>query len=142
MGGAACVLAIAQMVMDAKLPVRLRVLIPAVENLMKLNVPIFATEGTANFLNQRGYPVEKVHWSKIESKVIELIKSGKIDFIINLPKNYSHTELENGYKIRTAAVGHGCTLLTNIEKANVFLQALTQKNEHEVRALGDQNYLT
>ncbi|MDR3450316.1 MAG: leucyl aminopeptidase family protein [Alphaproteobacteria bacterium] len=32
MGGAACVLAIAQMVMDAKLPVRLRVLIPAVEN--------------------------------------------------------------------------------------------------------------
>jgi leucyl aminopeptidase len=32
MGGAACVLAIANMVMDAKLPVRLRVLIPAVEN--------------------------------------------------------------------------------------------------------------
>jgi leucyl aminopeptidase len=32
MGGAACVLAVAKMVMDAKLPVRLRVLIPAVEN--------------------------------------------------------------------------------------------------------------
>ena len=32
MGGAACVLAVASMVMDAKLPVRLRVLIPAVEN--------------------------------------------------------------------------------------------------------------
>ena len=32
MGGAACVLGLAQMIMDAKLPVRLRVLIPAVEN--------------------------------------------------------------------------------------------------------------
>jgi leucyl aminopeptidase len=32
MGGAACVLALAQMVMDARLPVRLRVLVPAVEN--------------------------------------------------------------------------------------------------------------
>ena len=32
MGGAACVLALAHMVMDARLPVRLRVLIPAVEN--------------------------------------------------------------------------------------------------------------
>ena len=32
MGGAACVLAIASMVMDAQLPLRLRVLIPAVEN--------------------------------------------------------------------------------------------------------------
>jgi leucyl aminopeptidase len=32
MGGAACVLAIAAMIMDAQLPVRLRVLIPAVEN--------------------------------------------------------------------------------------------------------------
>ncbi len=32
MGGAACVLGLAQTIMDAKLPVRLRVLIPAVEN--------------------------------------------------------------------------------------------------------------
>jgi len=37
MGGAACVLAIAAMVMDAKLPVRLRVLIPAVENSISAN---------------------------------------------------------------------------------------------------------
>ena len=32
MGGAACVLGLAQMIMDAKLPIRLRVMIPAVEN--------------------------------------------------------------------------------------------------------------
>src|SRR5262245_24394910 len=32
MGGAACALGLAQMIMDAKLPVRLRVMIPAVEN--------------------------------------------------------------------------------------------------------------
>jgi leucyl aminopeptidase len=32
MGGAACVLALAQLIMQAKLPVRLRVIIPAVEN--------------------------------------------------------------------------------------------------------------
>lgn len=32
MGGAACTLALAQLIMDAKLPVRLRVVIPAVEN--------------------------------------------------------------------------------------------------------------
>jgi leucyl aminopeptidase len=32
MGGAACVLALARMVMDARLPVRLRILVPAVEN--------------------------------------------------------------------------------------------------------------
>jgi leucyl aminopeptidase len=32
MGGAACTLAVAHMIMDARLPVRLRVLIPAVEN--------------------------------------------------------------------------------------------------------------
>jgi len=32
MGGAACVLGLAQMIMDAKVPVRLRVMVPAVEN--------------------------------------------------------------------------------------------------------------
>ena len=37
MGGAACVLALAQLVMDAKLPIRLRVIIPAVENAISGN---------------------------------------------------------------------------------------------------------
>ncbi len=37
MGGAACILALAAMIMDAKLPVRLRVLIPAVENSVAAN---------------------------------------------------------------------------------------------------------
>ena len=37
MGGAACALAIARMVMDAKLPVRLRLMIPAVENSVSSN---------------------------------------------------------------------------------------------------------
>ena len=37
MGGAACILALATMIMDAKLPVTLRVLIPAVENSVSAN---------------------------------------------------------------------------------------------------------
>lgn len=37
MGGAAAVLALAQLIMDAKLPVRLRVIIPAVENAISAN---------------------------------------------------------------------------------------------------------
>jgi len=37
MGGAACILALATMIMDAKLPIRLRVLIPAVENSVSSN---------------------------------------------------------------------------------------------------------
>lgn len=37
MGGAACILALATMIMDAKLPVKLRVLIPAVENSIASN---------------------------------------------------------------------------------------------------------
>ncbi len=37
MGGAACILALATMIMDAKLPVKLRVLIPAVENSVSSN---------------------------------------------------------------------------------------------------------
>ncbi len=37
MGGAACILALATMIMDAKLPIKLRVLIPAVENSIASN---------------------------------------------------------------------------------------------------------
>ena len=54
MGGAACVLALAQMVMDARLEVRLRVLIPAVENAVAGN----AFRPLDVFASRKGLTVE------------------------------------------------------------------------------------
>jgi leucyl aminopeptidase len=54
MGGAACVLALAQMVMDARLKVRLRVLIPAVENAVAGN----AFRPLDVFASRKGLTVE------------------------------------------------------------------------------------
>jgi leucyl aminopeptidase len=54
MGGAACVLGLAHMIMDAKLPVQLRVLIPAVEN----SVSGWAYRPGDVFVSRKGLSVE------------------------------------------------------------------------------------
>nr|QID54893.1 carbamoyl-phosphate synthate large chain [Blattabacterium sp. (Ischnoptera deropeltiformi)] len=86
---------------------------------------LFATAGTNNFLSENGIPSIKVYWPNVKkfSNVIDLIKSRKLDLIINIPKNLSKSELDNDYAIRRYAVDFNIPLLTNARLAKVFIQA-------------------
>jgi carbamoyl-phosphate synthase large subunit len=89
---------------------------------------IYATEGTARFLNENGIPAIRVYWpSDPESKpqALQLLHEKKIDLVVNLPKNLSSAELSNGYKIRRAAIDLNIPLLTNARLATAFIRAFT-----------------
>jgi carbamoyl-phosphate synthase large subunit len=89
---------------------------------------IYATEGTARFLNENGIPAIRVYWpSEPESKpqALQLLHEKKIDLVVNLPKNLSSAELSNGYKIRRAAIDLNIPLLTNARLATAFIRAFT-----------------
>src|SRR5438874_92950 len=67
-----------------------------------LGIGFFATQGTAEFLNQYGIKSVVVHWP-LENRspnAGELIEQRKIDLVINIPKNFQETELTNDYYIR------------------------------------------
>jgi carbamoyl-phosphate synthase large subunit len=96
--------------------------IEVIDNLYKLNVPIYATRGTSKFLEDRGYKVETVHWNR-NPRAVDIIIEGKVDFVININKNLSVDELHNNSKIRKTAVKCGCSLLTNLEKTLSYLRA-------------------
>ena len=93
------------------------------------------------FMDESGIPITSVYWP-LEGKspnALDLIQSGKVDLVVNIPKDASAEELTNDYKIRRAAVDHGVPLITNIQLAQRLAQALLRKSldSLEIRSWGE-----
>ncbi|MCM1519574.1 MAG: carbamoyl-phosphate synthase (glutamine-hydrolyzing) large subunit [Lachnoclostridium sp.] len=89
---------------------------------------IYATGGTCNFLNENGIPAIRVYWPSEpdrQPQAVQLLHEHKIDLVVNIPKNYSTSELTNGYKIRRAAIDLNIPLLTNARLASAYIEAFT-----------------
>ena len=88
---------------------------------------IFATSGTAKFLNEHGIKATPVMWPdedpNAENNVMQMIADHRFDIIINIPKNHTKRELTNGYRIRRAAIDHNIPLITNARLASAFINA-------------------
>jgi len=106
-----------------------------VKRLADLGFRIVATEGTAEMLQRNGMDVEVV--SKYfegdgsdDGTVVELIRSGEIDLVINTPYGQSGPRVD-GYEIRTAAVAADIPCITTVAGAAAAIQgieALTRSN--------------
>lgn len=101
-------------------------LLKAQHLLAELGLEFYATQGTASFMMSNGIPVQLLYWP-LENKqpnTLDYIKTGKIDLVINIPKNYQEEELTNDYMIRRTAVDYGVPLITNRQIAQRFAEAL------------------
>ena len=76
------------------------------------------------------FPVVPVRWPLEQSSpnALELIRTGQVDLVVNIPKSASDEELQNDYIIRRAAVDHGVPLITNIQLAQRLADALLRKS--------------
>ena len=95
--------------------------------LQKKGYNIYATLGTAKFLNENGIKATPVMWPDenptAENNVMQMIADHRFDLIINIPKNHTKRELTNGYRIRRAAIDHNTPLITNARLASAFINA-------------------
>jgi len=95
--------------------------------LTKAGYTIYASEGTAKFLNENGAKAIAVAWPDEENSdrenVMEMIHDHRFDLIVNIPKNHSKRELTNGYRIRRGAIDHNIPLITNARLASAFIEA-------------------
>ena len=66
-------------------------------------------------------------WRNRRRITLDYLSQGKIDLVINIPKNYQEEELTNDYIIRRRAVDFGVPLITNIQLAERFVEALARK---------------
>ncbi|MBI4655716.1 MAG: carbamoyl-phosphate synthase (glutamine-hydrolyzing) large subunit [Elusimicrobia bacterium] len=89
---------------------------------------LFGTRGSADFLNSHSVECKSLPWPDQGKKpdVTDFIKSGKIDLVVNIPKNLSKTELKNDYIIRRTAVDHNIPLITNARLAAAFIAAFSR----------------
>ncbi|MCA0389662.1 MAG: carbamoyl-phosphate synthase (glutamine-hydrolyzing) large subunit [Bacteroidetes bacterium] len=88
-------------------------------------VELFATSGTAGFLNDHDVPCAAVAWpdEEVHPNSLDMIKEKKFDLIVNIPKNNSRDELYNDYTIRRSAVDYNIPLITNARLASAFIEA-------------------
>ena len=86
---------------------------------------LFATGGTHRFLAENGIPSTKVYWpsEKGEPQALKMLHEKQIDMVVNIPRDLSAGELDNGYKIRRAAIDLNIPLITNARLASAFINA-------------------
>lgn len=108
---------------DAKQKVEL---LEACRLLAKHNYSIYATGGSYKFLIDNGVPANLVFWPSEgdrKPQALEMLHERKIDLVINIPKNLTQEELDNGYRIRRAAVDFNIPIITNTRLASAFITA-------------------
>ena len=105
---------------------------------------IYATPGTAKFLNENNIPAITVHWpdenTNDENNVMKMISDHKFDLIVNIPKNHSKRELTNGYRIRRGAIDHNIPLMTNARLAKAFIEAFCEMDMRDIQIKSWQEY--
>ena len=97
----------------------------AARMLQKKGYKLYATGGSSNFLTENGVENTRVYWPSEEGQpqALDMLHRKEIDMVVNIPKNLTAGELDNGYKIRRAAIDLNVPLITNARLASAFINA-------------------
>lgn len=97
----------------------------AARMLVKKGYKLFATGGTHKAFAENGIESTLVYWPSEEGQpqALDMLHNKEIDMVVNIPKNLTAGELDNGYKIRRAAIDLNVPLITNSRLASAFINA-------------------
>ena len=114
-------------------------MLPSVKKLHLLGYKLFATAGTADFIQEHGIPVqylevlgeqEESNNQKTEYSLIQHLANNLIDLYINLPSNNQFRRpasyMSRGYQTRRMAVDYHTPLVTNVKNAKLLVEALSR----------------
>lgn len=106
-------------------------MLPIAKKLDSIGFKIYATSGTAKFLNENGVEANVVQkiWEG-ENSIPELIQSEKLSFIINTPTKGKH-ESRDGFKIRRLAVESKIPCFTALDTVSALYEALEKGTKEE-----------
>ncbi len=120
-------------------------LLDAAIALQKAGFPIYASQGTADFLAANGVRATAVAWPdevKCDKlNVMQMIAEHRVDLIVNVPKNHSKRETTNGYRIRRGAIDHNIPLITNARLASAFIEAFCRVGLEDIQIKCWQEYV-
>jgi len=102
----------------------------------ELQLPIYATRGTAEMLTEIGIPctaVEKSTGTGVSG--LDVIEQGQVDFVINVAREYDQYGRPDGYWIRRQAVDLGVPLVTDLQLARAIVEALRWRKPSDLGVL-------
>ncbi len=100
-----------------------------------LGFRIFATEKTSAHLKANGVAntrLFKVHESR-RPNIRDLIAGRRIDLVVSVPNPAKRVEFNSAYKLRRLAVDFSIPILTNLQAADLFVQALAAKKPADLQ---------
>ncbi len=97
---------------------------------------IYATAGTYKFLCENSVGSTLVGWpDEVDAplKALDMIENQEFDFVVNIPKNSTQRELQNGFKVRRAAVDFNTPLFTNARLASAFIRSCCEMTFNDIK---------
>jgi len=112
------------------------------KTLKEMGFKFYATKGTAAFMESNGIGADILYWplEEREPNTLSYIAEGKIDLVINIPKNYEKEELDNDYLIRRKAVDYNVSLITNMQLAKRFVEAISSTSLEDLKVKSWDEY--
>lgn len=104
---------------------------------------LYATGGTHRFLSENGIDSTHVYWPSDDRnpQAIDLLHKREIDMVVNIPRDLTAGELDNGYKIRRAAIDLNIPLLTNARLADAFITAFCTLKPEDIHIRSWDEYM-
>jgi carbamoyl-phosphate synthase large subunit len=101
-------------------------MLPVVHKLHEAGCPMYATEGTAEFIRALGLPVEQVtkRLNEGHPNVVDVINDGSVSCVINTPEGRYTGTLRDGFYIRRAATEKRIPCFTSVDTARAAVDAL------------------
>ncbi|MFO0662770.1 MAG: carbamoyl-phosphate synthase (glutamine-hydrolyzing) large subunit [Polyangiaceae bacterium] len=94
--------------------------------LERLGLALYATPGTYQALREVDIACSIAHKLADEASptAMDLMRDGKIDLVINIPRSYDTEGRPDGYLIRRTAIDRNIPLLTNLQLSRAVVDAL------------------
>lgn len=124
-------------------------MLPSCRKLAAKGFRLYATGGTYKYLTDNDVPCMRALWPSEESNpalkemfptAMDLIRRKSVDMVVNIPKDYTERELDNGYHIRRAAVDHNIPLFTDPRLSMMFIKAFTDLPKGAVKIKAREEY--
>lgn len=124
-------------------------LLPSIEKLSAIGFNLFATPGTADFLQEHGVPVKYLEvlaseeeGQSSEYSLTQHLSNNLIDLYINLPSSNRFRRPANyvskGYRTRRMAVDYQTPLVTNVKNAKMLIEAISRNYDLELSKIDYQ----
>ncbi|KAK4544374.1 hypothetical protein LTR36_004265 [Oleoguttula mirabilis] len=116
-------------------------MLPSVEKLHKMGYKLYATAGTADFLEEHGISVqflEALHddQQRQEYSLTHALANNLIDLYINLPSSNKFRRpasyMSKGYRTRRMAVDYQTPLVTNVKIAKILIEAISRNYDMNI----------